>query len=166
MKLLATAALIPTLSLFGCALPEPKESINYALLEDVGAAVPSCRGAEDCEAKWAAARRWVNSHAAFRIQIYSSDYIETYWSPEPGSRELAVRVEREPLGGGRYNIRISAGCRNRSGCLPDARTAMLDFDNAVSGVHVEGVLTGKAASQPVPRVHPRIVDRPQPPPNF
>ena len=166
MKLVAIATPVFMAVLCSCALPEPRQSVNNVLLEDSGGAVPTCRGAEDCEAKWAAARRWVNSHAAFRIQIYSADYIETYWSAEPGSRDLAVRVEREPLGAARYDIRISAGCRNRSGCVPDVRSAMLDFDNAVSGVHVDSALTGKASSQPVPRAHPRAIDRPQPPPNF
>jgi hypothetical protein len=165
MRVLALAILAVSLMLAACAVPDRRQSTRAVLQENPDRSPPACQGAEDCEAKWSAARRWVNTHAGFRLQIYSADYMETYWSPDADSADLSVRVEREPLGGGRYNLRVAAGCQNPSGCVPDARAAMLDFDTTVAAARIDAARSGSSAPKAA-RGH-RKNERLQPPPgNF
>lgn len=87
-------------TLLGCAMtPE-----NQALLTRFKTSIPHCTGPEECELKWAAARRWVQNNAGLRIQNYSSDFIQTYKSGDYANTALGVEVTKEPLGDHSYQI--------------------------------------------------------------
>lgn len=97
--------------------------------------VPMCYGEKECEAKWAAARKWILNNASRKIQIYSDDFIETY-NPEPRSPGLAARVIKEPAGNDGYAIIATVWCNNIFGCVPKKVDALLDFNNYVNSVTV------------------------------
>lgn len=98
----------------------------------VEATVPTCVTSEECELKWAAARRWVLETSGFKIQNITDDFLETY-NPTSGSPSLAARVVKEPLGGGRYRLVVTLWCDNMFGCVPNAWDAALSFNQYVNG---------------------------------
>lgn len=115
------------LSIEGCATA----AVDPAKQARVQASVPTCEGAEECELKWAAARRWVLENAGFKLQNVTNDFLETY-NPTNHSPSLAARVMKEPIGGGRYRIVVSLWCANMFGCIPDAWDAAQAFNNYVN----------------------------------
>lgn len=94
------AAIALSVAVSSCAMTAE----NQALMARARATVPTCTGESDCELKWAAARRWVQNNAGFRIQNYSNDFIQTYKSGDYANTDLGVEVSKEPLGGGAYQI--------------------------------------------------------------
>lgn len=98
--------------------------------------VPVCFTKSDCDAKWAAARNWVQSNAAYKIQIYADDLIETY-NPEPYSPKIAARVTKNPFGTSAtgtksYILNIKVWCNNIFGCVPTYNDAILSFNKYVA----------------------------------
>lgn len=113
--------------LCGCAASPQMLAAQKAFRESI----PVCNGVSDCQVKWEAAQLWVVQNAGVKVQTATSVVIETYNSPESSTR-LAVRVTKEPLGGGRYRIVALAGCANIFGCQPNHLAAALDFNRQVS----------------------------------
>lgn len=98
--------------------------------------IPVCFQKADCDAKWAAARRWVQDNAGYKIQIYADDLIETY-NPTRNDPKIAVRVTRNPVatsskGDKTYEINIKVWCNNIIGCIPSANDAIMSFNKYVS----------------------------------
>lgn len=98
--------------------------------QEVLATRPQCAGAEQCAAMWEAAQLWVVKNAGYKIQTITSVLIETY-NPAQSSSSLAVRVVREPLGGGRYVLTASLWCANLFGCTTHPLDAALAFNRAL-----------------------------------
>ena len=87
-------------------------------------------GESDCIAKWEAAQLWVVHNAGYKIQTATNVLIETY-NPGQNDTDLAARVTKEPLGGGKYRLIIKAWCNNMFGCSHDPMTAALDFNSKI-----------------------------------
>ena len=123
------ASIISTSILCGCAT-SPKMEVKQA---EVFRTIPTCSGAEDCNAKWEAAQLWVVHNAGWKIQTQLSVLIETY-NAVGSSPRIAVRVTKEPLGGGKYKFIINVWCDNIFGCQPNSWDAALDFNRRISAV--------------------------------
>lgn len=59
--------------------------------------------------------------------------LETY-NPGYAKTDLAVRVTKEPLGGGNHRLVVKTWCDNLFGCTPNAWDAALDFNRTISAV--------------------------------
>lgn len=127
MKNMLLAALT-AVALSGCATVPDAE--RAAMMEQINKTIPTCVGAEDCNAKWEAAQLWVVHNAAYKIQTATNVLIETY-NPSQHSPSLAARVTKEPQGGGKYRLLVALWCDNMFGCVPDAYAKALEFNNAV-----------------------------------
>lgn len=91
---------------------------------------PTCDGEADCKAKWDAAQLFVVKNAEMKIQIATNVLIETYNSTEYGT-EIAMRVTKEPLGGGRFRLEATAWCNNFLGCSSPPRRIMAAFNSYI-----------------------------------
>ena len=109
----------------GCATTEQRSAHRAQYAETI----PKCTEARECEVKWSAARRFVNTHSAKKLQMLTNDYMETYGpgNAEPG---LSWRVSKEPAGSG-YRFVAEAWCANIFGCQPDALKTMVEFNSFV-----------------------------------
>ncbi len=123
-------SLIILVYITGCATMSPQQ------LAAVKETVPHCYGETDCEAKWAAARKWVLRNSSRKIQIYSDDLIETY-NPEPYSPRIAVRVVKKSLRRDEYAILATVRCSSIFGCIPTKTEARQDFNNYVNSAVTE-----------------------------
>jgi len=94
---------------------------------------PICTNEKECAIKWEAAQIWVVHNSAYKIQTTTNVLLETYNSPN-GESKLAVRVTKEPLGGGRYKFIVNAWCGSELGCIPDELSAGLDFNKQISAI--------------------------------
>ena len=130
------ALLIP-LMLASCALGPPLEEQRQFVR-----AIPVCSTDWECELKWSAARQWVLAHAGLKLQYLARDFMGTY-NPPRNSSALAVRIVKEPIANGGYQIKVSTWCNNNSGCAPDSWDAAQDFNN-----YVYSVPTPTATSEP------------------
>lgn len=119
--------LVVGVALTGCAM-SPQ---NQALMSRWQQTKPVCSGKEECELKWAAARRWVQNNAGLRIQNYSDDFIQTYKSGDYADTSLGVEVTKEPLGGGQYQIVARMWINNAfaAGEIPAKLVAFNDYVN-------------------------------------
>lgn len=123
------AAILAAAMLAGCATtPDPK---RQAVLDEINRTIPTCAGADDCNAKWEAAQLWVVHNAAYKIQTATSVLIETY-NPSKSDPGIAARITKEPQGGGKYRLLVAVWCDNMFGCIPDAYHSALDFNRVVS----------------------------------
>ena len=112
----------------GCATtPDPQ---RQAMMDEINRTIPTCAGAEDCNAKWEAAQLWIVRNADYKIQTATNVLIETY-NPEPHSPSLAARVIKEPMGGGQYRLLVKTWCNNIYGCTKDIYAKALEFNKAV-----------------------------------
>jgi hypothetical protein len=115
----------------GCATNE-----EYAQkLAEIDRTTPICSSTDECEAKWAAARKWVLDNAGWKLQIVNDDFMQTA-NPGQYSVYLAARVNKEPLGGGSYKIVAEVWCNNAFGCSPDRLSALLDFNKTVDAAYL------------------------------
>lgn len=123
----ATLALFAALG--GCATMSPQQTA--AMQSQAQATIPHCSDQRQCEGEWAAARDWVTSNCAMKIQTITDSYISTYnaTNGEPG---LACDVTKEPVPSGGYAITIAVNCDNIFGCVPDRWSAILAFNKAVA----------------------------------
>lgn len=117
------------------------DAAKAARLAEFEQTVPTCGSEIECKAKWEAAQLWIAKNAGYKIQIATDVLIETYNSIDY-STSLAARAMKEPLGDGRYAIRIRLGCANWFSCYPDPVDASLDFNRAVE-------LAGLAVAPPL-----------------
>jgi hypothetical protein len=125
----ALVLIVAAITLSACAT-SPEMLAKQA---EVNRTVPICAGTEDCNAKWEAAQLWVVHNAAYKIQIQSNVLIETYNSTD-SSPTIAVRVTKEPIGGGKYQFLVKVWCDNMFGCQPNSWDAELDFNHKVGAV--------------------------------
>lgn len=91
--------------------------------------IPVCNGEKDCSVKWDMAQLWVVRNASYKIQTSTSVLIETY-SRSDDNDKMAVRVTKEPVGGGKYKILAEVTCLGiRWNC--DAVNSTLDLNQKV-----------------------------------
>lgn len=95
---------------------------------------PVCSNATECDLKWAAARAFVLSHAGYKFQTYSNDFMETY-NPVGGAVELGAQVNRVPQPNGTTTIEAKFWCDNPFGCAPPAHQTLNDFIRTVNAIH-------------------------------
>ena len=120
-KGIVLAAVLTGLS--GCASTPPEPILP----------APTCANASECDLKWAAARAFVLSHAGFKFQTYTNDYMETF-NPVGGAVELGAQVNREPQPDGTTRITAKFWCDNPFGCSPPARQTLNDFIRTLNAV--------------------------------
>lgn len=117
--------------LTGCAVQPTAAQV--AEQQRIVETMPVCAGEDDCRVKWEAAQLWVTRNAGFKIQVATSVLIETY-NPTDYSPRLAMRLTKEPMGGGRYRLRLEAWCANLFGCSPTPASATLAFNYQIGNV--------------------------------
>jgi len=93
--------------------------------------IPTCGSESECREKWSAAQAWVVNNSGMKIQIATDTIIETF-NPVRGMTNLAARVVKEPLGGGKYRMVIRTWCDNMFVCSQDPWTAALNFNDYVN----------------------------------
>jgi hypothetical protein len=121
-----------TLIVSGCANVSPQQK---QIWRETG---PVCFTKPDCDAKWAAARNWVEENAGYKIETYSDNRIETYQPPD-SSPKIAASVSKTPDGtsseGNQINvIKIEVWCTKTSGCIPTVDESVLKFNQYVSSI--------------------------------
>lgn len=73
--------------------------------------MPICDGESDCNSQWEAAQAWVIKNCTMRIQSSTTMLIETYSaSLSKGLMDISAQVIKEPLGSGKYAIKIHLYC--------------------------------------------------------
>lgn len=82
-----------------------------------------CNSEAECKTIWERATYFVSANAGFKLQIQNDTVIETY-NPTDASPRLAFSITKEPLDGGRYQIRTKAWCANIFGCQPNQYEAI------------------------------------------
>jgi len=133
MKRLAIAvASIACTLVAGCAAV-PSAKVQARLAELVRT-TPICVDESDCNAKWETAQLWVVHNAAYKIRTATNVVIETF-TPDHSETSIAVRITREPAGGGKYKLIIAVWCDNLFGCFPNQWDALLDFNRTVGTVN-------------------------------
>ena len=113
----------------GCAMMSPAQRDEAQ--RQLEANRPVCMGKLQCEAMWDAARDWVSSNCAMKIQTITDSYIATY-NPEPYSPEIACSVTRNPRPDGSYELHMRVWCNNFLGCQPTPFAAMAAFERSVN----------------------------------
>jgi hypothetical protein len=96
----------------GCVAGQ-RDSDTLVTVDWTKANAPICTTQSQCEIAWAAARQWVLDNAGYKLQQYSTDYMETYNSSD---RDLAARVSKVPVGDGSYRIVAKLWCSTDYGC--------------------------------------------------
>jgi hypothetical protein len=154
MKFFKTIPLMMSIALVGCseAMVEQMKQVKAenmqkqeqarreeielqkALPAMIQASTPYCTGKADCNAKWAAAKTWVVKHAEYKIETATDVLIQTL-GPFPSYGDLAASVTKEPMGGEKYAIKAIIKCGSNDGCMPDARKALLNFNQTVTAAH-------------------------------
>ena len=119
-----------TLLISGCAMMSPAQRDEAQ--RQLEANRPVCMGKLQCEAMWDAARDWVSSNCAMKIQTITDSYIETY-NPPPNSPNIACSVTRNPRPDGSYEMHMRVWCDNLFGCIPKPFDAMAAFERSVNG---------------------------------
>jgi hypothetical protein len=117
--------------LSACAATPSAE--QRARLAEANRTVPTCSTEKECTAKWEAAQLWVVKNAGYKIQTVTSVLIETF-NATGSNVHIAVRVTKEPMGGGKYRFLARVWCDNMFGCKPDTYDALLDFNNTLNAV--------------------------------
>ena len=115
--------------LASCATMSPAEraQIEQNLISNR----PTCLGKAQCEAMWDAARDWVVSSCAMKIQTITDSYIETY-NPPAYSPNIACEITKDPRPAGGYELHMRVWCSNFLGCQPSQVDAMQDFERYVN----------------------------------
>lgn len=120
--------------LIGCATPE--ERAEYARQESEAqakyeASIPTCSNDKECQAKWAAARRWVLDYCGFKLQHITDDYMETFNSGDYAATEMWCRVTKSPTSETAYRIELENGVNNPFGA-GGLSAARWQFNQAVN----------------------------------
>lgn len=116
--------------LAGCSsTPEMSDELKAELYAPIICEEP------DCKLLWERAMFYVSNNAGFKMQIANDSLIETF-NPTDYSVKLAYRIQKQPLGGGKYKILTSAWCANLFGCHPDQYEAILKAKRYIrSGIY-------------------------------
>lgn len=130
---LLPASFLTAALLTGCA----STAQNKELVAKYQATIPECSSGEDCEIKWAAARRWVQMRAGLRIENYDENYIQTHKHYDFANTALGVEVTREPIGSGRYQIVAKMWVNNflAEGDVPARMVEFNDYVNSASAAN-------------------------------
>ncbi len=113
----------------GCVSMTPEQQAQI----DRNAAMPvTCQGSDDCEVKWGRALQWVLQNCEYRIQVQTDALIQTA-GPTDSSPSAAFVISKVPLGGGKYEFVMRAGCDNFIGCVPTIRISRAAFAVTVMG---------------------------------
>ncbi len=124
----------PTIYIFALVLsacattPSPHE---VGLRQEISRTIPTCTSDNECSVKWTAARNWVLQNAGWKLQHIQPDFLETY-NAINSSPNIAVRVIKEALPGGKHRIVATVWCDNMFGCNPNKLDALLSFNNFVN----------------------------------
>ena len=70
--------------------------------------IPRCTAQRECEAMWSAARNWVTSSCAMKIQTMTDTFIETYNSNFALS--AVCRSDQRSGTGGGYSFHVAVSC--------------------------------------------------------
>lgn len=119
--------LITLLFLAGCANSYEQQ----AKVAQFNATIPQCETENQCRVMWEMAQIWVNNNSGYKIQMFTDSVIETFNS---NNTDLAVTVNKIPIGSGRYEFRVKTWCGNFLGCFPNSWDAAIDFNRSVSSV--------------------------------
>lgn len=124
-------SVITALIINGCLAPQTITPLQKQKIDDT---IPVCKTKSDCDAKWSAARQWIQNNSGYKIQIYSDDLIETY-NPINTDLRIAVSVSKNPIGlenGEQVNAIIAKiSCGNMFGCNPPLGDAIISFNKYV-----------------------------------
>jgi hypothetical protein len=120
---IATSLIVAGL-LAGCATPGPVVQVGPD---------PECSSEKQCAAMWDAAQIFVARNAQMKMQISTNVLIETFNPPQYGT-EIAMRVMREPIGGGSYRLSARAWCNNLFGCSSDPHMLRAAFNRQMAAV--------------------------------
>ncbi|MEQ8953186.1 MAG: hypothetical protein RL120_03565, partial [Gammaproteobacteria bacterium] len=103
------------------------------LARGTSSAAPVCVGSLDCMTKMNAARNWIAANSGLGLIVDSEDTLETGGWGMPNY--TSVRVERRPIGEGRFWIIAAIQCGNgggQPGLCPDTAAALANFNTTVS----------------------------------
>jgi hypothetical protein len=103
--------------------------------------VPVCMEGPDCRTQWDAAQRWILQNLQWRIQNANDIYIETF-GPAGYDTATAMRIIKEPIGGGKFRIEANVRCGNMIGCFPDLADALLSFNRYVTSFALDARTPG------------------------
>lgn len=95
---------------------------------------PHCRDREQCERWWRAAQVWIVKNSAFKIQIATDAFIETYQGPAIAPGQWSFTAVRSPHLNGGDEILLQPYCASYRGCAPVLEVVMADFNRWVLGV--------------------------------
>lgn len=125
-KLRMLSGLVTGLLLSSCAVsPEIQ-----AKIEEFDRTIPNCTNASDCNAKWSAARDWVEENSSFVIQgdsetrIFASSTLTT-------QSGMGVIVYRESAGSV-SSIVVDIECFSAYGC-PTLWDKKIEFNQTING---------------------------------
>ena len=132
MRIITTIA-VAVVGAAACTLPQTRtEPFDDAELRArIASTTPRCSLGPDCELRWAAARRYLQERADFRIQTYGDDFIQTYKSGDPLSRGISLEVTLDPIGNDWYQIIARAYSNNPREPGAELRK-ILDFNRYVT----------------------------------
>ena len=108
---------------------------------------PTCKGAADCEVKWSAARSYLLSHAAYKLQNDSVDRLETFNPSNEATVGLRAQVNKALQPDGSYAIVAKFWCNNLVVCSPNADKTLSDFNRTVAAATSEPMPPPVAANQ-------------------
>lgn len=89
-----------------------------------------CSGTDDCEVKWGRAILWVSQNSHWKIRNQTDNLITTEGPFD--TVYAAYSINKVPLGKGKYQILMRAGCGNPFGCVPSILQLKADFITFVS----------------------------------
>ena len=130
------------IALFGCSPVSTRLKSTLAPAANIGDSV-TCGGG--CMIEWERAQIWIARHSRWKIQVSTDVQVQTYSSVR-GDPSYGFSITKEPVGSGKYVIRMELVCGNMFGCDPKP----LDVKNAfyyyvLSGVDLlegQGPLSG------------------------
>lgn len=94
---------------------------------------PVCHEEKQCAEMWDAAQLFVVHYAGMKLQTVTNVVIETFNSPDYKT-DLAMRVTKEPIGGGAYRLTAEAWCGNFLGCMPNASVVVAAFNTQLKEI--------------------------------
>jgi len=99
--------------------------------EAVTAQAPVCHTEAECTLMWATARTFLLNYAGYKMQTYTSDFMQTY-NPPPYTGYLAAEVNKEPTADGRgYVIAAKFWCTLDT-CSPNQWETLDQFNRQVA----------------------------------
>lgn len=98
----------------GCNVVSTRLQPTLEPAANIGTSV-TCQ--DGCKAEWERAQLWIANHSKWKMQISTDVLIQTY-NPVNHDVSYGFAVTKEPIGNGRYLIRLALACGNLYGCDP------------------------------------------------